>query len=138
VRPVYVETSSLLSWLLGEPTGRRVLTELNDADVVATSVLTLLESERALVRGESRELFTAAQGRQLRGILRRAAAGWVGMEMTEEVRERAGRPFPVEPVRTLDAIHLSTALMLGTAFPELKMLTLDERVAQNAEALGLA
>jgi hypothetical protein len=30
------------------------------------------------------------------------------------------------------------ALMLGTAFAELKMLTVDERVVQNAEALGLA
>jgi hypothetical protein len=40
-------------------------------------------------------------------------------------------------VRTLDAIHLSTALLFAAAYPDLAVLTSDERVARNAEALGL-
>jgi len=50
---------------------------------------------------------------------------------------RAGTTFPVEQVRTLDAIHLSTALAFVEAFPELAMVALDRRVTDNATALGL-
>ena len=58
------------------------------------------------------------------------------MEISAEVRHLAGRKFPVEPIRTLDAIHLSTALVLMRAFPELSMLTYDRRILDNARALG--
>jgi len=38
-------------------------------------------------------------------------------EITAEVQERACGKFPVEPVRTFDAIHLSTALEFLKGFP---------------------
>jgi hypothetical protein len=41
-------------------------------------------------------------------------------------------------VRTPDAIHLSTALEFAQAFPEIGMLSLDRRIRDNAEVLGLA
>ena len=49
------------------------------------------------------------------------------MAVTDGVLARAGSPFPVEPVRTLDAIHLATALELATAFPDLRVLSFDRR-----------
>jgi hypothetical protein len=39
-------------------------------------------------------------------------------------------------VRTLDAIHLASALFLREAFPDLVILTADERVRGNAALLG--
>ena len=60
------------------------------------------------------------------------------MSLTTGVLARAGRAFPVEPVRTLDAIHLATALEFLAAFPDLAILALDRRVLANAIALGLA
>jgi len=59
------------------------------------------------------------------------------MEVSEEVRAGAGRVFPLEPVRTLDALHLSTALLLIQAFPDLQMLTFDQRIDANSRALGM-
>ena len=60
------------------------------------------------------------------------------MSLTTGVLARAGGAFPVEPVRTLDAIHLATALAFSEAFPDLAILALDRRVLANAIALGLA
>jgi hypothetical protein len=41
-------------------------------------------------------------------------------------------------VRTLDAIHLASALFLRESFPGLVMLTADERVGANAALLGFS
>jgi hypothetical protein len=59
------------------------------------------------------------------------------LEITPSICVRAGEPFPVEPVRTLDAIHLATALHFGSAFPSLSVLTFAERILVNLEPLGL-
>ena len=40
-------------------------------------------------------------------------------------------------MRTVDAIHLATALELAAAFPDLQLLSFDRRVRDNAEALGI-
>ncbi len=58
--------------------------------------------------------------------------------MTGQVLARARTAFPVEPVRTLDAIHLSTAATFGAALGSITVVTLDERIRRNAVALGLA
>ena len=44
----------------------------------------------------------------------------------------------LDTVRTLDAIHLATALHFARAFPALPVLTFDERILANLEPLGLA
>jgi len=58
--------------------------------------------------------------------------------VTDDVLARAGRPFPAEPVRTLDAIHLATAEILGEPPPLVTVVTRDARVRENAVALGYA
>lgn len=134
---VYVESSALLTWLLGEPRAREVISELNQAQTVVSSVLSLIEVERALNRAECQRMLTAGQAERLRGLLARNRVGWILMEISEEVRSRAGRVFPVEPVRTLDAIHLATVLMFMRAFPDLHLLSYDERILENARPLGI-
>lgn len=56
--------------------------------------------------------------------------------MDDDVVQRARRPFPLESVRTLDAPHLASALVARSAAPDLRVLTLDQRVRENAERLG--
>jgi hypothetical protein len=53
------------------------------------------------------------------------------------VLARARLRFPVEPVRTLDSLHLSTALVFHAEEPSLLLVTLDDRIRENAEALGM-
>jgi hypothetical protein len=55
--------------------------------------------------------------------------------VTEPIRAHAGRAFPVEPVRTLDAIHLATAAALVEPTMVI-VVSRDSRVRDNAAALG--
>lgn len=58
------------------------------------------------------------------------------MSVTDAILDHAGRPFPVEPVRTLDAIHLATASALGEPPALVIVVSRDRRVCNNAAALG--
>jgi predicted nucleic acid-binding protein len=138
LKALYLETSALLAWLLGEPSAAGVKLRVDAAQAVATSWLTLLEAERTLVRGETQGVLKAAEAEKLRGLLSRSKTGWMLMEISAEVRERAARAFPSEPIRTLDAIHLATALILMRVFPALELLSFDSRILRNAESLGIA
>lgn len=135
---LYVETSALLVWLFSEPTADTVRARIDAADTAVTSVLTHVEAARAIARAEHDSLLNARDAQAVRGVLRRVLASWVIMEITEPVRDRAARGFPTEPVRTLDALHLATALEFAQVFGELQMLSHDTRLLANARALGLA
>jgi hypothetical protein len=58
------------------------------------------------------------------------------LDVDRAVLDRVRRPFPVELIRTLDAVHLATAEMLGEPAPLVTIVTRDGRVRENAEALG--
>jgi predicted nucleic acid-binding protein len=138
LKSVYFETSALLAWILGEPNGVKIKKTIDEAETVVTSVLTILEAERALIRAEATGLLSAGDAEKLRGLLARSKAGWLLMEISEDVRDRVKRFFPVEPVRPLDAIHLATALVFLRAFPFLELLSFDQRILKNASSLGIA
>jgi len=137
VSTLYVETSAVLAWLFGEPGSRLVVARVASANRVVSSVLTLVEAERALIRVESLGTFAAADCQKLRGMLAKASRSWLMMEVSAEVRSRAVRPFPVEPICTLDALHVSTVLRFLKAYPDLAVLSLDRRILDNAAALGI-
>jgi hypothetical protein len=52
--------------------------------------------------------------------------------------DRAKHPFPEEPIRTLDALHLASALTARAAVAGLKFLSLDDRLRASAQKLGLS
>jgi hypothetical protein len=58
------------------------------------------------------------------------------VSVTDAVLARAGRPFPVEPIRTLDAVHLATVELLDEPPQLVTIVTRDSRVGDNARALG--
>jgi len=134
---IYVETSALLSWMLGESEGDAARECIDRAETIVTSVLTSVEADRALVRAEREGILSAKDVQGLRGLLRRTLAQWIQMEIDSAVQERAARLFPTEPVRTLDALHLATALQFTQAFPQIELLSFDRRIRDNAEALGI-
>lgn len=134
---LYLETSAVVTWLFSESRGDEIRKVIDGAQRVVTSSLTITATERTLVCAESSGRLRLADGQRLRGLLQRAQAAWPKMALTDEVLARAGMTFPVEPVRTLDAIHLATALAFSRTFPEIKVVSLDRRILQNAEAMGL-
>ena len=135
---IYAETSAVLRWLFAEAGGVDIRESLGTASKVATSRLTLIETRRVVQRAEREGRVTAAQAADLRAIFAQAASTWAILEISDEVARRAEVGFPGEPVRTLDAIHLASALLLREALPDLAIVTADERVRANAHALGFA
>ena len=134
---LYVESSAVLSWIFNEPGSDSLIKIMNKADICVSSVLTMLETERALLRAESAVLINSGDRLRLRGLFFEASSGWAFLEIYEEIRTRAARSFPVEPIRSLDAIHLSTALEFLQIYPDLRILTLDKRILANVVPLGL-
>jgi antitoxin (DNA-binding transcriptional repressor) of toxin-antitoxin stability system len=104
---------------------------------LVTSELSLLEGHRALVRAVSQGVPREGRAAELSAALARAAIHVCVPRLGPEVIERAARPLPVEPVRSLDALHLASALEARAAFPSLEMLSLAGRIRENARALGL-
>ncbi len=56
------------------------------------------------------------------------------VSVTDAILAQAARPFPVEPVRTLDAIHLATVAALGEPPALVIVVSRDRRVRDNAAA----
>ena len=134
---LYAETSAVLRWLLNDPDGDVARREIDAHESVLASVLTSVEVERALVRARRDGLLSEADSRKLIGDYRSASRGWTFVEISETVRTRAAAEFPVEPVRTLDAVHLASALELLAVHPDLEVLTFDTRILDNLRPLGL-
>ncbi|MCZ6726231.1 MAG: type II toxin-antitoxin system VapC family toxin [Acidobacteria bacterium] len=133
---LYAESSAVLSWLLGEDRSIGARGALAGAELVLASELTLIECDRVLIRASSGGRLSEVQRVDLRSRLEHVAGHWSILGLSEEIVDRARRPFPVEPVRTLDAIHLATALLGRSLIPGLGLLSLDERVRANGRELG--
>ncbi|HET6219276.1 MAG TPA: hypothetical protein VFE27_19800, partial [Acidobacteriaceae bacterium] len=58
------------------------------------------------------------------------------LHVAGEVVDRARKPFPAEPIRTLDAIHLAAALTARAYLAGLGLLSLDDRVRSAGRRLG--
>lgn len=105
------------------PALRRVLAPATDA---AASVLVAVEVPRAVAR--------AGGGESGRRSAAEALAGMTLLELTEPIRERAAALDP-PTLRSLDAIHVATALELGDELDFL--VTYDARLREAARAHGL-
>ena len=101
-----------------------------------TSAFTLAEAARAIIRARATGRLNPVQERAaIRGLQVFERRCYV-VAVTEAVLARIGRPFPVEPIRTLEAVHLATAEELGEAPQLVTIITRDVRVGDNARALG--
>jgi predicted nucleic acid-binding protein len=133
---LYAESSAVLSWLLGEDPAAAVRRCLASAKVVVASDLTLVECDRVIIRAVAHGELDEAEAAERRGQLTEAAAHWQVLRVSPEILDRARQSFPHEPIRTLDALHLSSALSARAAVPGLELLSLDDRIRKTARALG--
>jgi hypothetical protein len=135
---LYAESSAVLAWLFDEPTAPAVRRLLGEAEIIVASDLTLIECERVLLRAVALKEVTEADAADRRAHLISAAAHWQVLRIAAEIVDRARQPFPGDPIRTLDAIHLASLLVARSAVVGLRLLSLEERVRQAAKGLGVA
>lgn len=118
----YLDASALAKLVLDEPDSRVMLRWYHESERVVTSRIGLIETQRAVGRRDH-------DAEHLRAVFDRVEV----FEVDEDVGRRAGGLGPVT-LRTLDAIHIATALAIGAldAF-----VTYDDRQADAARTVGL-
>jgi len=137
VTVLYAESSAVLAWLLGEPRQRTIVQALSAAARVVTSSLTLVECSRSVARARAARRIDRSGELAALHLLDDAATSWNVLDLSDRVVARARGTFPDEPVRTLDALHLASALLVHEEVGSVVVLSLDDRIRANAEALGM-
>ena len=132
----YIESSALAAALLERDS--KALESVRTPGRKVTSALTIAETARAILRARATARLTADEERTAVGALRRFELRCYVVRVTDAVLARVRRPFPIEPIRTLDAVHLATAELIDEPPPLVVVVTRDVRVRENARALGYA
>jgi hypothetical protein len=130
----YIESSALVAALVEHDFA--ALTSLRAKTRQITSALTFAETARAIIRARVAGRLTRDEERGAVRALRRFERRCYVVAVTDDVLTRVRRPFPVEPVRTLDAVHIATAESLGEPPQLMTIVSRDNRVRDNAKALG--
>ena len=133
---LYADASAILCWLLREPRWEEVAKSLGQASTILSSELAAVECDRALLRLVHEGRITDALKEELAARFAAAAAHWTELAIAAPILLRARLPFAGTPVRTLDAIHLASALEGRGAVPDLAVLSLDDRMRRAARSLG--
>jgi predicted nucleic acid-binding protein len=121
----YLDTSAVAKLLLREPETSALRRELRRWPRRASSSLLRVELLRAVKRAALPRLAAPA---------RRHLAAISLIRMDDALLDRAGDLDPAS-LRSLDAIHLASALTLGSDLGI--VVTYDDRMLQGAAALGL-
>jgi predicted nucleic acid-binding protein len=119
----YVDASALVKLVLVEPESVAMERWYVESDRVLTSLVGIIETRRAVARRpyDATQLENVVGRIEILGINGRLAQSAALIMQTE--------------VRTLDAIHLATAIGIGASLTS--FVTYDERLAGAARALGL-
>ena len=121
----YIDSSALLKLVVQEAETSYLEADLGERDGLVVSRLAVVECRRAAARVRNTRLLQAV-GDVLDSTYL--------IEITPAIIERAARISPAR-VRSLDAIHLATALSIGD--PDLEVITYDDRMADAARRNGL-
>ena len=130
----YIESSALVAaGLEGDETAMRAI---RGEGLRVVSALTLAETRRTFTVSAVRGRISQNQLRSRLAWLRRFEQFCEVVEVSSSVLERMGRRFSVEPVRSLDAIHLATVETIEADPSLVAVVTRDRRVKENAIAMG--
>jgi predicted nucleic acid-binding protein len=119
----YVDASALVKLIVLEADSVRFQRWYLETERIVTSRIGVIETRRA-----------AGRHPHDAGELRSVIASVEVIELDRQVADRAAAAVP-PGLRTLDAIHIATALELGPALDA--FVTYDDRLAAAARAAGL-
>lgn len=124
--PVYVDSSALLKLVLPEPERPALVAELSRRGDRISSVLLAIECHRVVGRAGSPAAVRARLDEELEAVT---------LVHLDTIVQKLARTVGPRDLRSLDAIHLATALSLGD-YPD-AFITYDDRLAAAARALKL-
>ncbi len=132
---LYLDTSAYLCVLLGEP-GSEALSRQTDGADLLSSVLLILESRRNLIRLAREGVLSTDRYLACSAQLDQDVSRFVLRDLTLELCTSSVVPAVVTP-RSLDLVHLRTALWFHTVEPISRFVTMDAAQGQAAGELGL-
>lgn len=129
---VYVDSSVIVASTLDQPGALRGVrwAAAVSSELIVAELLRTLDRLRLAASTSDEELA------RLRREAERNLATLDLVPINRAVLRRAGGAFPL-PVKTLDAIHLATALLWEEQAGEIVFLTQDRQLANAARACGL-
>ena len=131
---VYLDTSVILRKLLGE---KGSLADWGDWQACYTSAVAHVETMRVLDRLRLQGKLTDAELAHVVTAARETWAAVVVVALSDAVLASAAQSFPTV-LGTLDAIHLSSAILLvESRKAPLCLLTHDARLGIGAQAVGI-
>ena len=134
-RRLYVDTSAYLCILLGESGAAALSEETADAHLLS-SVLLVLETRRNLVRLAREGTLTADQYKTCADQLDADIELFALRDVTLDLCRSSGMPAIATP-RSLDLVHLRTALWFHAEHPIDRFVTMDDAQKESARELGL-
>jgi uncharacterized protein len=130
----YIDSSVLLRIVLGEP---HRLREWSRITAAMSSELVQVECLRVLDRARVTGLLSDRELARRRATTLNVLSGFELIRLNRPVLARASEPFPTM-VRTLDALHLASALVVRNRYPAMRFATHDDDLAAAAASMGLA
>lgn len=132
---LYLDTSAYLCILLGEDGSERLSRETEGAELLS-SVLLVLEAKRNLIRLAREGILASSQYKTALDRLEQDVARFTLRDLTLELCQSITMP-PVATPRTLDLVHLRTALWFHAVRKIERFVTMDPAQEQAANELGL-
>lgn len=129
----YIDSSVVLRIVLREPKPLREWSRITEA---VSSELVRVECLRVLDRLRHEGAMDDRQLARRRETMIEVLSGFSLVRINRAVLERAADPFPTQ-LRTLDALHLASALLLRERDPTARFATHDDDLAAAARAVGL-
>jgi len=128
----YIDTSVVLRIALGEP---QPLRQWRSIEMASASELVRVEALRTVDRARIALRLPDEEIAERRQAVLLILSGFHIGRVDARVLERAADPFPTL-VRTLDALHLATALLVRVEHEDLVFATHDRQLATAARAVG--
>jgi predicted nucleic acid-binding protein len=108
----YLDTSSLVKLYVLEQGAPAVRSLVENADLVATSVMAYAEARAAFARRARERGLTRTEHRRVCGDLESDWPFYLSIEVTQAVSRHAGDVAEKHALRGVDALHLATFLAL--------------------------
>jgi predicted nucleic acid-binding protein len=135
---IYADTSALVKLFVTETNSDATRLTFQNAQALATGLLTRAELGSALARGARRGLISESEAQEARQQLQRVWPTWIHIAINENLVSRAESLAWVYELRGYDAVHLAAAQLWQEQIePPVTLATFDQELWEAAQLAGL-
>jgi uncharacterized protein len=131
---LYLDTSSLAKLFLKEEESEATLAAVREGEVVGTSLVSYVEMRSLVSRRLRERLITREESERILDVFDSDWQRFGKIPVDQDLLTKAGKLLMKHPLRSLDAIHLSSALLFQDLLGEpIVFMTADQRLQRAAE-----